>query len=47
MKTIAIEIKIRKQWGMNPCQRPHSSPKGKRGYKRSDTRRIEREANSS
>ena len=33
-------IKYRKQWGMNPSQRPH----GSRGYERSETRLIEREA---
>ena len=35
-------IKIRRNWGFNPSQRPHSSPKGKKGYDRKENRRIER-----
>jgi hypothetical protein len=42
MKT--SDIKIRRTWSRNPVQRPHSSQKGKKGYRRSDTRQIERAA---
>jgi len=38
------ELKFRREWGMNPCQRPHTDKNGKRGYKRSDNRNAEREA---
>ena len=38
------EIKIRKTWGnVKPFTRPHSTPKGKRGYCRKENKRIERE----
>jgi len=37
-------VKVRKTWDRNPVQRPHSTRKGKRGYDRKETRRIEREA---
>lgn len=43
MKTI---IKIRKSWRFNPSSQPHSTPKGLRGYDRSESRRIERELNN-
>ena len=39
------KVKIRKSWGsVNPCQQPHSTKSGKRGYDRKDTRRLEKEA---
>lgn len=34
--------KPRQFWTRNPTQRAHSTPKGLRGYKRSDNRREER-----
>jgi len=37
------EIKIRRSWGFNPSQRPHSTPKGKKGYDRKESRKIERD----
>jgi len=42
MNTNINKIKIRKSWGsIKPFQRPHSSKKGKRGYDRKESRRIE------
>jgi len=38
------QIKVRKSWNRNPVQRPHSSPKGKRGYNRKESKRIARES---
>ena len=35
-------IKVRKSWGFNPSQRPHSTRKGKKGYDRKENRMIER-----
>ena len=35
--------KIRKTWDRSPVQRPHSTKKGKRGYSRSENKRIEKE----
>ena len=38
-------IKFRRYWGqVHPAQFAHSSKKGKRGYDRKESRRIEREA---
>jgi len=37
-------VKVRKTWHRDPVQRPHSTRKGKRGYDRKESRRIEREA---
>ncbi len=36
------DIKVRKSWRFNPATKVHSTPKGVRGYKRSDSRHIER-----
>jgi hypothetical protein len=36
--------KRRGTWVIDPTQRPHSTKNGKKGYKRSDNKRIEREA---
>lgn len=32
-------LKIRKQWLINPCERIHSTKKGKRGYDRQKFKR--------
>ena len=37
------EIKIRKYWGMNPATKVHSTPKGKKGYERKESKREFRE----
>ena len=42
MKINPNAIKIRKTWQLKPVQKAHSSPKGKKGYKRSENKRIER-----
>lgn len=39
--------RTRKVWGIDPTERVHSSPKGLKGYDRSQTRRIERNWGSS
>jgi len=36
------EIKIRHAWSLNPINRIHSLPKGKKQYRRSDTRKAEK-----
>ena len=32
--------KIRKEWFMNPVERVHSSPKGKKGYNRNNFKKM-------
>jgi len=41
---MVTKIKIRKQWSINPATKVHSSKKGKKGYKRSETKKIERDS---
>jgi len=45
MQSNSNTIKIRKTWGaVNPCSRPHSSKKGKRGYDRKTNKRLAQSA---
>ena len=34
--------KLRRVWSRKPTQRPHSTKKGAKGYKRSDAKRTQR-----
>ena len=36
-------LKVRKSWDICPIQKPHSTKKGKKGYKRSDSKKAERD----
>jgi hypothetical protein len=33
-KRKAVEIRVRREWTRSPSQKPHSTKKGKKGYRR-------------